>query len=183
MKALKIVALAAGIAVLGILALMMAAPAANHVESTIIINASPAAIYKETNGFKSFSEWSPLSDPRAKYTYEGPESGVGARITWDGPKAGRGYQEITESEENHRIKNVLTYDGLAGVFVSEIRLEAVDGGTRVTCTYDSDYSQAAGMSSSMDKISEMFMAATLKDRYDASLKALKSIVEHKPELD
>jgi hypothetical protein len=183
MKALKIVALASGIVVLGILALMVAAPAANHVESTIIINASPASVYREANGFRSFHEWSPLSDPRAQYTFQGPESGVGARISWDGPKAGRGYQEITESEENLRIRTILAFDGLAGNYASEIVLEPVDGGTKVTWTYDSDYSQAAGMSGSMEQVMEMFTEPTLKDRYDASLKALKRVVERKPELD
>lgn len=183
MKALKIVALATGIAILGTLALMMAAPAANHVESTIIINASAAAIYREANGFKSFHAWSPLSDPRVKYSYAGPEAGVGARVSWDGPEAGRGYREITESEENERIKHLITFEGQAGRYVSEIRLEPVDGGTKVTWTYDSDYSQAAGMSGSMDKIVEMFTGPALKDHYDAGLKALKQVVERKPESD
>jgi len=172
-----------GIAVLGMLALMMAAPAANHIESTIIINASAASIYNEANGFKSFHAWSPMSDPRIKYSYTGPATGVGARVSWEGPEAGRGYREITEAEENERIKHVITFEGLAGRYVSEIRLEPVDGGTKVTWTYDSDYSQAAGMSGSMEKISEMFTGPKLKDRYDAGLKALKQVVERKPELD
>ena len=184
MKALKIVALAVGIVVLGTLALMMAAPAANHVESTIIINASTASIYREANGFKSFHAWSPQSaDPRVKYSYTGPDTGVGARISWDGPTAGRGYREITESEENTRIKHIVTFEGHAGRYVSEIRLDPVDGGTKVTWTYDSDYSDAVGMSGSMGKIMELFAGPALQDRYDEGLKALKQVVERKPELD
>ena len=183
MKALKIVALTVGIVVLGILALMMAAPAVNHVESTIIINASAASIYREANGFKSFPAWSPLSDPRAKYSYAGPDAGVGARVNWDGPSAGRGYREITESEVNARIKQMITFEGQEGRYVSEIKLEPVDGGTKVIWTYDSDYSDAAGMSGSMGKVMEMFAGQALQDRYDAGLKALKQVVERKPELD
>jgi hypothetical protein len=183
MKALKIVVLATGIAVLGMLALLIAAPTANHVESTIIINASAASIFKEANSFKSFHAWSPLSDPSIKYSFTGPATGVGARMSWDGPKAGRGYREITETDENERIKYMITFEGLAGRYVSEIRLEPVDGGTKVTWTYDSDYSQAAGMSGSVEKIAEMFAGPALKDGYDTGLKALKQVVESKPELD
>jgi len=172
-----------GIVFLGMLALMIAAPAVNHIESTIIINASAGSIYREANGFKSFDAWSPLSDPLARYTYAGPESGVGARITWDGPQAGRGYSEIVESVENKRIRHIIAYEGQTGDYMSELTLDPVDGGTKVTWTYDSDYSQAAGMSSSMDKIIEMFTGPALKDRYDEGLKALKQVVERKPELD
>jgi len=173
-----------GIIVLGTLALMMAAPAANHVESTIIINASAASIYREANGFKSFHAWSPLSaDSHIKYSYAGPDTGVGARMSWDGPRAGRGFREITESEVNTRIKQVITFEGMEGRYVSEITLVPVDGGTKVTWTYDSDYTNAAGMSGSMEKIIEMFAGPALQDRYDTGLKALKQVVERKPELD
>jgi hypothetical protein len=183
MKALKIVALATGIAVLGMLALMMAAPTANHLESTIIINASASAVFREANGFKSFNTWSPLSDPGVKYSYTGPDSGVGARVSWDGPQVGRGYREITDSEENQLIRHMIIFEGQEGQYMSEIRLEPVDGGTKVIWTYDSDYSQAAGMSGSMEKVVEMFTGPSLQGRYDAGLKALKQVVERKPELD
>lgn len=183
MKALKIVGLAVGIIVLGVFALVMTAPAAKHVETTIIINASAGAVYREANSFKSFDGWSFLSDPDAQYAYEGPSSGVGARVRWSGPKAGKGYQEIVESEENLHIRSILNFEGFPGTYISELRLEPVDGGTKVTLTYDSDYSKAAGMSGSMGRVIELFQGASLEDRYDAALKGLKRVVERNPEQD
>jgi hypothetical protein len=185
MKTLKIVGIVAGIVVLGIVMLMVSAPSSSHVESSIIINASTSSVYKEANSFKNFNAWSPWAklDPQATYVYEGPESGVGAKLSWDGPEMGKGYQEIIESVENTSVKNILAFDGFPGKYLSEMKFEAVDGGTKVTWTYDSDYSQASGMNGSFGRIMEMFMSGMIQEQFGMGLQDLKKAIEANPEPD
>ena len=182
MKTLKIVGIVVGIVVLGLAALMMSAPSRNHVESSIIINASTASIYKEANSFKNFTAWSPWAklDPAALFSYEGPESGVGSKTTWEGPGFGKGHQEIVESVENTSVKSRLSFDGSRGAYISEIKLEPVDGGTKVTWTYDSDFSQARGMGGSFGKVLEMFIAGEIQNRFGMALQDLKEVIESNP---
>jgi hypothetical protein len=183
MKALKIIGIIVGILVLGVAALMISVPSSNHIESSIIINASPASVYKQAISFKNFTTWSPWSkmDPDAKYTYDGPEQGVGAKMSWVGPEVGQGEQEIIEAEENLRVKNKLTFDGLPGNYYSELLLEPVDGGTKVTWTYDSDYTKARGMTGSLWKVMEIFIGGMLQEQYNTGLQELKKVVESHPE--
>jgi hypothetical protein len=182
MKTLKIVGIVAGIVVLGIVVLMISAPSTSHIESSIIINASTASIYKEANSFKNFTSWSPWAklDPEAKYSYEGPESGIGSKLSWEGPELGRGYQEIVESIENTRVKNIISFEESPGKYISEITLEPVDGGTKVTWTYDSDYSRASGMNGSFGKIMEMFASGVIQEQFDVGLFDLKETIESNP---
>src|SRR6185503_9473740 len=125
MKTLKIVGIVIGIVALGAMVLLISAPSTSHVETSIIINASTASIYKEANGFKNFTSWAPWPklDPNAKFSYEGPEQGVGSKISWEGEEIGKGHQEIVESVENVSVKNRLVFEGLPGSYVSEMKLE------------------------------------------------------------
>lgn len=162
---------------------LISAPSTSHVESTIIINASTASIYKEANGFRNFTSWAPWPklDPYAKFSYEGPEQGVGSKMIWEGKDIGKGYQEIIESVENTSVKNRLVFEGLPGAYVSEMKLEPVDGGTKVTWTYDSDYSQATGMGGSFGRVMEMFMGDMLQQQFETGLQDLKKVIESNPE--
>jgi hypothetical protein len=184
MKTLKIAGIVVGILVLGVFALMFSAPSSSHVESTIIINASTASVFREASTFKNTDTWSPIAkiDPDAQYTYEGPDHGTGARIKWDGPSLGKGYQEIIETVENSRIKNKFVVEGSPGIFLSEMLLEPVDGGTKVTWKFDSDYSQATVMSGSLQKVVEMFFSPNIQEHCNDGLNELKRVVElHEPD--
>jgi hypothetical protein len=185
MKMLKIAGIVVGILVLGVFVLMLSTPTSSHVESTIIINASTASVFREASTFKNKEAWSPLTkmDPHAQYTYEGPDSGTGARVLWDGPSLGKGYQEIIETVENSSIKNKFVIEGSPGIFLSEMLLEPVDGGTKVTWKFDSDYSQATVMSGSLRKVVEMFFGPTIQEHCSDGLTELKRVVERHPDPD
>jgi hypothetical protein len=185
MKTLKIAGIVVGILVLGVFVLMISTPSSSHVESTIIINASTASVFKEASSFKNTEAWSPLSkmDPEASYTFEGPERGTGARLKWDGPSLGKGYQEIIETVENTSIKNRFVVEGSPGIFLSEMVLEPVDGGTKVTWKFDSDYSQTTVMSGSLQKVMEMFFSPTIQEHCNDGLLDLKRVVELHPDPD
>ena len=118
-------------------------PQTAHVERSMTTTASPATVYGLVDGFKRFNEWSPWAqlDPATKYTYSGPETGVGARMEWvsANPDVGSGSQEVIDVEPGRRVTHKLDF-GMDNPTTSTIRLEPDGTGTRVTWTLDTDFS-------------------------------------------
>lgn len=151
----------------------------SHMERSIVMNAQPAAIFQQINSFKNFSKWSPWmeKDPNAKTTLEGPEAGVGAKMSWESKELGNGSQWIIESEENKHLKTGMKFTDFDGAFTSDIHLEPVEGGTKVTWTYDGDVSGTGMASSIMGKIMGQFMDGMMGPDYERGLSKLKTIAE------
>jgi uncharacterized protein YndB with AHSA1/START domain len=118
-------------------------PQAAHVERSMTTTASPATVYGLVDGFKRFNEWSPWAslDPATKYTYSGPETGVGARMEWASanPDVGNGSQEVIDVEPGQRVTSKLDF-GMDNPTTSTISLVPEGTGTRVTWTLDTDFS-------------------------------------------
>jgi uncharacterized protein YndB with AHSA1/START domain len=118
-------------------------PQTAHVERSTTTKASPATVYGLVDGFKRFNEWSPWAslDPATKYTYSGPETGVGARMEWASanPDVGNGSQEVIDVEPGRRVTSKLDF-GMDNPTTSTISLVAEGTGTRVTWTLDTDFS-------------------------------------------
>jgi uncharacterized protein YndB with AHSA1/START domain len=118
-------------------------PQAAHVERSMTTTASPATVYGLVDGFKRFNEWSPWAslDPATKYTYSGPETGVGARMEWTSanPDVGNGSQEVIDVEPGQRVTNKLDF-GMDNPTTATISLVPEGTGTRVTWTLDTDVS-------------------------------------------
>ncbi len=77
-----------------------------------ILAAPPAAVFAQVNDFHNWQAWSPWAklDPDAKYTFEGPESGVGAKFSWTGNnQVGVGSNEIVESVPNEKVRIKLVF--------------------------------------------------------------------------
>lgn len=124
--------------VLGLGSLLL--PASTHVERAIVIDRSPEQVYATLNSFERFNAWSPWAeyDPQARYTFEGPASGVGARMSWVGNRSvGSGSQRISESVPNRKIVVALDFDGSEGRAIYLIEPEG--GGTRLTWAFDTDH--------------------------------------------
>lgn len=176
MKILKII----GIVILAFVVIILGAalmqPSQGHIEKSIVINAAPSAVFPHVNTFKTFRQWSPWAkmDPDAKYTFEGPDSGVNCKMNWDGKKTGKGSQWITESEENKRVKSALTFEGFEGTPVAEFTLTPEGSGTKVTWTYDGPNAGIGG------KAMWLVMKGMLEGQYDEGLASLKKLVESSP---
>ena len=142
MKVIKslLIGLAALIALLIAIALFL--PSAAHVERSASIAAPPAAVFDIVNSLKRFNEWSPWYeiDPSARFTYSGPEKGVGARVEWSStsPELGAGTQEIVESVPAERVRTQLDFadDGEAH---ANLTLVPEGPGTRVTWSFDMQF--------------------------------------------
>jgi effector-binding domain-containing protein/uncharacterized protein YndB with AHSA1/START domain len=122
-----------------LLAIALFLPSAAHVQRSTSIAAPPAAVFEVVNSLKRFNEWSPWYeiDPAAKFTYTGPEAGVGARVAWasDTAELGMGSQEIIESVPAQRVRTRLDFadDGEAN---ADLTLVPDGQGTQVTWAFD-----------------------------------------------
>ena len=121
-----------------------------RVERSVSIAAPAAEIFPLLNDFHKSQTWSPWVklDPNAKYTFEGPASGVGASNSWQGNKdVGSGRQTILASTPNELVQIKLEFfEPMADVATSELRLAPQAAGTTVT------WAKVMCMFVSMDKM-------------------------------
>jgi hypothetical protein len=92
-------------------------------------------VFALVGGYKRFNEWSPWAelDPKAVYTFEGPESGVGAKMNWasNDPNVGAGSQTITEHVPNSHVAVDLDF-GTMGKSQAYWDLKPESSGTSAT---------------------------------------------------
>lgn len=186
MKILKIIGFSLiGLVAIILIAVMVLAPT-SHLERDVVIERSAASIFEEVNVLKSTQNWSPWHkiDPNTQYTFEGPDEGVGAKMSWvsEDPNVGVGSQWILESEKNKFVKSQMQFEGIDGVFLAELILEPVEGGTHVTWTYDGDVSNTSFGNASMGKLFWLMAESTLGPSYEEGLNSLKEVVEAKPNI-
>ncbi|HKQ98124.1 MAG TPA: SRPBCC family protein [Candidatus Polarisedimenticolia bacterium] len=141
MRILKKLLLVLVVAVVALAGIGMLLPRQVRVERSAVINAPAATIHTLASGYKLFNKWSPWyeRDPQAKYTYEGPDSGVGAKMSWasENKDVGSGSQEVTESQAPDKVKVKLNF-GDGGTAWSDWAIVADAAGTKVTWGCDID---------------------------------------------
>jgi effector-binding domain-containing protein len=174
-----LIAIVVIVAVLAVVSLFL--PRQVHVERSASIAAPRATVFALLNGYKRFNEWSPWAamDPNAKYTYSGPDAGVGAKMAWVGdPKSvGSGSQEIVESQPYERVKSALDF-GDQGKATALFVLAKQDAGTKVTWGFDTDL----GMNPVARYFGLMFDRMIGKD-YEKGLAGLAALAESLPKVD
>ena len=69
---------------------------------------------------------------------------------------------------------------MEGAMFSEIFVEPVPEGTKVTWTYDQDVSGTGPMNAALGKVFGMNMDAMMGPQYEQGLEAMKKIVESQP---
>ncbi len=144
-----------------------------HVERSTLMAATPEEVFSVVNDLSRFNEWSPWApkDPKAKYTMDGPPSGVGAKMSWTSEPLGNGAQEIIESTPFSSVKTRLDIDD-QGPAHGTFTFAPAEGGTKVTWAFDSDL----GMNPLMRYMGLMFDTWIGKD-YEEGLANLKVLVE------
>jgi Polyketide cyclase / dehydrase and lipid transport len=146
-----------------------------HVDRSIVINAPRGAVFAQINGFQTFNKWSPWFelDPNAKYTFEGPATGVGSKMSWVGdPSAlGSGSQVITAVQADERVASDVDF-GQGGIAKQVISLAGNGAGTKVTWGIDIDLG--------MNPVSRYFglaMDGMVGRDFEKGLGNLKKVVE------
>lgn len=150
-------------------------PKTAHIERSIATTASPETVYGLVDGFKRFNEWSPWAglDPNTKYTYSGPETGVGARMEWvsANPDVGNGSQEVIAVEPGQRVTNKLDF-GMDNPTTATISLAPEGRGTRITWTLDTDFS-----GSLLGRYFGLALDRMVGPDYEKGLAQLKAVAE------
>ncbi len=167
-----------GIVGLVVLLLVIAAfaPKKAHLERSIVIEASPEAIYPHVTHFSKRTAWYPWSqlDPNMESRVEGTDGQEGATYHWSGNKdVGVGHQTLTSLEANKRLETDLVFEepfeSKANTFMT---LDAEEGGTKVVWGFDSKFPYPMNLM----LLTGGMQKAIGKD-YDKGLASLKKIVE------
>lgn len=113
-------------------------PAQAVVTRSIEIAAPPDKVFAIVGDLRRFNEFSPWADldPDIKYTFEGPESGVGQKMNWtsDNADVGNGSMTITKYEPPSFVETQLDF-GMRGRPVASFDLVPTTAGTNVTWTF------------------------------------------------
>jgi uncharacterized protein YndB with AHSA1/START domain len=116
-------------------------PAQVVVTRSIEIAAPPNrvfAIVGDLRHFKEFSPWADL-DPNIKYTFEGPESGVGQTMKWtsENTDVGSGSQTIAKYEPPDYVESQLDF-GMRGKSIATWDIVPSTTGTKATWGFKAD---------------------------------------------
>lgn len=179
MKILKIVVIVI-VAIIGITVIVgMLSPREVELERSITIDASAETVFEKLKGIKALNSWSPWQgiDPEGtKYTYEGPENGVGSKMTWESehPDVGSGSQKIIESVENKKVRTELYFSGFDAPSYANISIEPDGAKSKVTWTFEGDMG-----SNPIGRIMGLMMDSMLGPSYEEGLQNLKNQIETK----
>jgi hypothetical protein len=148
------------------------------IERSINIDSSPAKIFDYISNIKKWQEWTIWTnkqDTTIKFTFRGPESGVGATQFWKSGKTGNGKITIMRSSPNEYIEYILEMD--EGNFVSngKILLEPIKDRTKVTWSDSGDI----GANPIAKIFTYFFMDRFMGIDFEKGLKNLKMKIEKK----
>ena len=147
-----------------------------RVERSVTIAAPAADLFAQVNDLRKTQVWSPWVklDPAAKYTFEGPSSGVGAINTWAGNhEVGEGRQTIVESRPNELVRLKLEFfKPMTSEAAAEFRFKPDGKGTTVTWSM-------SGQKNYLTKVMCMFMNMDkmIGGQFEQGLADLKRLVE------
>ena len=177
MKILKnlVLGLAALIGLLAVGGLLL--PAQTHFERSVRIQASPSLVYGYLNGFRQFNQWSPWAalDPNTRYSFSGPDSGVGARQAWvsDDANVGSGSQEIIAVTPNEQIQVKLDFGGTSTENISAWTITPDGEGSRLAWSMTSEL----GMNPMNRWFGYLLLERFVGADYEKGLAALKPVLE------
>lgn len=174
MKAIKISGML--IATLGILffGIAMFLPSAIHIERSVIVPASSQTAFDHINDLRQWKYWSPWHkmDPNMNIVFEDYLMGKGASYKWDSEQIGSGKLVITESMPHSYIVASLHFEE-QGTATSRYYFEAVDEGTRITWTFESDLGNGP-----MAKYSGLLVDNMIGSDFEQGLANLKNHIQN-----
>lgn len=148
------------IGVAGFLGFVSTLPDQFTVTRAITIDASPEQVFPWINNLHKSHQWSPWTklDPNGKFTFEGPDEGVGAIQSWDGnDQMGAGKMTITDSQPNKEVSMKLEFKRpMEDTSTSKLALVPEGDKTKVTWSmagqYGNLFQKAICFLMNMDKV-------------------------------
>lgn len=148
------------------------------VTRSITIERPAKEVFETVNSMQNFNQWSPWYgiDPDAKYTFSGPESGVGSTMSWSGnDEVGKGLQRIVKSEPHRLVKNLLQFDGRNdNDTFATIEIAEDDGKSTVKWIFETDFK-----GNIIGRYTGLLIEKMLAPQYETGLANLKRVVESK----
>lgn len=121
-------------------------PSESVVTRSADIAAPPEKVFAIVGDLRRFNEFSPWADldPNIRYSFEGPESGIGQKMSWssDNANVGSGSQTIVEYQPTSRVGLELAF-GEMGNSLATWDLQPSGAGTRATWGFRSELSGIA----------------------------------------
>ncbi len=148
------------------------------VSRSIVIDAPVATVWPLVSNLRVLNDWQPWAayDPQGtKYTYEGPELGVGQVMNWrsDHPNVGTGRQEVIAMQTERSVTTRLDF-GDMGTAEASMVLDPDGERTRATWDFKTDLG--------MDPLARWFglmFDSWVGNDYDKGLQNLKTLAEKK----
>ena len=176
---LRFVAVIVGSCLLAVALLLMGVglllPNHWHVQRDVMVSAPPATILTLIEDFRQWESWAgrPMDDQTVRYSYSGPDSGVGARRQYSGEHAGAGYTEIVRSDPAYGVAMISAVGQEKPTASSRLEFKRQGGVTTVLWTDEGK----------IDSIFGVFLRANLEDELgsymERSLVRLKTVAEQK----
>lgn len=172
-----VVALAVVVAALATIGLLFL-PRQVDVSRSVVIDAPAAVVWPLVSDLRVLNEWSPWIEydrEGAKFTYEGPQIGVGQVMNWSSehPNVGSGRQEVIAMQPNESITTSLDF-GEMGKADASMELRPAGDRTQVIWKFRTDLG--------MDPIARWFglmFDTWVGNDYDKGLANLKALAERK----
>lgn len=150
-------------------------PASTTFERSVTINAPQSLVYEYVNSMPRFNEWSPWHaiDPNTKYTFTGPQSGVGHKMAWqsDHENVGSGSQEIIEASPPDKVVTFLDF-GPMGSATAAFTLTALGKGTKVVWSFHNEHGWAIH-----DRYFGLMTEKFVGPMYESGLNRFKTVAE------
>ncbi len=150
-------------------------PSSTTFERSVTINAPQDLVYEYVNSMPRFNEWSPWHsiDPNTKYTFTGPESGVGHKMAWqsDHENVGSGSQEIVEASPPNKVVTFLDF-GPMGSANAAFTLDALGDGTKVVWSFYNEHGWAI-----QDRYFGLMTEKFVGPMYEDGLSKFKTVAE------
>jgi uncharacterized protein YndB with AHSA1/START domain len=149
-------------------------PGTARVERAIDIAASPDKVYGIAADLRRMPDWSPWReiDPQVKFTFEGPEQGVGQVMRWTSgnPMVGSGTLKLTEATPTSRLATVSDYAGF-GTSTATMSFAPQAAGTRVNWVFESS------LPGVVDRWAGLGVDRSVGAEYEKGLAKLKALAE------
>ena len=149
-------------------------PGEARVERSIAIAATPDKVFAIASDLRRVPEWSPwlATDPQTKFTFAGPEEGVGQIMRWasNNPMVGSGTQTLAEAVPGQRLAFANDYGGF-GSSTAAMSFAPKGAGTRVTWVFQS---KLPGV---IDRWAGLGIDRSVGAEYEKGLQNLKALAE------
>lgn len=150
-------------------------PSSTQIERSIVIDAPAQQVFPHLNSMRAFHAWSPWTDidPATRYSFSGPEQGIGARMTWESgnDQVGQGSQEIIDSVVDTQVRTQLEF-GDQGSAQAVFVLEPEGAATRVRWQFETRFGWDL-----LGRYVGLMLDSMIGAAYDKGLRRLKATIE------